>query len=67
MSFDGVNDRVIVPDASSLDLTTGITLEAWVRPAVVGNWASVVFKERGATEHGYAVYDCDDASKARGP
>ena len=30
LSFDGVNDLVIVPDAASLDLTTGMTLEAWV-------------------------------------
>ena len=31
LSFDGVNDRVDIPDATSLDLTTGMTLEAWVR------------------------------------
>ena len=32
LSFDGNNDWVTVPDANSLDLTTGMTLEAWVRP-----------------------------------
>jgi glucose/arabinose dehydrogenase/chitodextrinase len=30
--FDGIDDQVVVPDASSLDLTTGMTLEAWVYP-----------------------------------
>ena len=46
LSFDGVNDWVSVPDAGSLDLTTGMTLEAWVRPSVLGSWRTVVFKER---------------------
>ena len=32
LSFDGVNDWVTVADAASLDLTTGMTVEAWVRP-----------------------------------
>ena len=33
LSFDGVNDLVTIPDANSLDLTTGMTLSAWVNPA----------------------------------
>ena len=32
LSFDGVNDWVTVADANSLDLTTAMTLEAWVYP-----------------------------------
>ena len=46
LSFDGVNDWVSVPDANSLDLTTGMTLEAWVRPTALGGWRTVIFKER---------------------
>ena len=46
LSFDGVNDWVTIPDASSLDLTNGMTLEAWVRPSTLGGWRTVVFKER---------------------
>ncbi len=34
------------PDASSLDLTNAMTLEAWVRPSALGGWRTVVFKER---------------------
>ena len=44
---DGVNDHVHVADAASLDLTTAITVEAWIRPdaiPVAGRWASVVTK-----------------------
>ena len=32
LTFDGVNDSVTVPDTASLDLSTGMTIEAWVRP-----------------------------------
>ena len=47
LSFDGVNDSVTVADAASLDLTTGMTLEAWVRPSALGTiWRTVLFKQR---------------------
>ena len=47
LSFDGVNDWVTVADAASLDLSSGMTVEAWVRPSRLGGWRTVVFKERG--------------------
>jgi Concanavalin A-like lectin/glucanases superfamily/Right handed beta helix region len=54
LSFDG-NDYVSVRDAASLDLTRGMTLEAWVRPAASGRrWRSVIVKP-GA----YALYADD--------
>ncbi len=47
LSFDGIDDWVTVADAPSLDLTTGMTLEAWVRPAVHGgDWRTVLLKEQ---------------------
>ena len=49
LSFDGVNDWVTISDSASLDLTTGMTLEAWVKPAAPSSiWRTVVLKERGA-------------------
>jgi glucose/arabinose dehydrogenase len=45
LSFDGT--MVTVPDSPSLDLTDGMTLEAWVNPSAVGDgWECVIFKER---------------------
>jgi hypothetical protein len=32
LRFDGSRERVRIPDASSLDLTRAMTLEAWVKP-----------------------------------
>src|SRR4051812_2077970 len=46
LSFDGVNGMVSVADANSLDLTAGMTLEAWVKPAAVSGWQTVALKER---------------------
>ena len=46
LSFDGVDDWVTVNDAPSLDLTTGMTLEAWVYPTLdMTQWATVILKE----------------------
>ncbi|MCA2180991.1 Ig-like domain-containing protein [Nonomuraea glycinis] len=45
LSFNGSSSWVTVQDAASLRLTTGMTLSAWVNPASVANWSSVVGKE----------------------
>ena len=52
LSFDGVNDWVTVADANALDLTTGMTLEAWVYPTASGSgsWRNVIIKERPGGE-----------------
>ncbi|NOT57246.1 MAG: hypothetical protein HOP18_21800 [Deltaproteobacteria bacterium] len=46
LSFNGVNNFVTVNDAAALDLTTGMTLEAWVYPtAAMNGWRGIVQKE----------------------
>jgi chitodextrinase len=54
LSFNGTNAWVTVPDSNSLDLTSGMTLEAWVKPDALGtSWRTVIFKE----QPGNTVYD----------
>lgn len=61
LSFDGVNDWVTVPDVNSLHLTTGMTLEAWVRPTAAStDWTAVLLKERPGGL-AYALYAADGA------
>ena len=46
LSFNGSTSRVDIPDSASLDLTTGMTIEAWVRPTTLSNWRTVLMKEQ---------------------
>ena len=65
LRFDGVDDWVTVPDGvtgSALDLTTGMTLSAWVNPSEFTGWETVVMKERGAGALAYALYAHDGGS-----
>ena len=49
LSFDGVNDRVFVNSSTSLNLSTGMTLEAWVQPtAAQSGWRTIVQREPDA-------------------
>jgi chitodextrinase len=47
LSFDGNADWVTIPDASNLDLTSAMTLEAWVYPSQLGSfWRTIITKEQ---------------------
>lgn len=49
-SFDGSDDYLDVPDSSSLDTTSALTIEAWVKPAtakyhrVITKWGTAGFR-----------------------
>ncbi|HEX4817258.1 MAG TPA: LamG-like jellyroll fold domain-containing protein [Nonomuraea sp.] len=45
LSFNGGSSWVTVPDHTSLHLTGGMTLQAWVRPTTVTDWRTVVMKQ----------------------
>jgi hypothetical protein len=62
LSFDGVDDLVTIPDAASLDLTNGMTLEAWVNPTALSGWRTIMMKEINAGL-AYAFYANDNAPK----
>jgi hypothetical protein len=63
LSFNGTSNWVTVPDANSLDLTTGMTLEAWVQPTALGSlWRTVILKEQPGNLI-YALYAGDGLAR----
>ena len=43
--FNGTNARINVPNSASLQLSSGMTLEAWVNPSTVSSaWRDVIYK-----------------------
>ena len=65
LSFNGTSAWVTVADAASLDLTTGLTIEAWVNPSSLTGWRTVVLKE-GPGGFAYALYSGNGASRPAG-
>ena len=59
--FDGATSWVTVPDGSTLDLTIGLTLEAWVNPTASAGWQAVIVKERDQAGLSYALYSSSDS------
>ena len=62
VTFDGINDLVTIADAASLDLTTGMTIEAWVWSSLGTNWRTVLIKERPGGL-AYALYGATDTGR----
>lgn len=71
LSFDGVDDDVAIDDTGtfeepgSLDMTVGMTLEAWVNPSDSSGWETVLFKETGSPAK--VVYALYAGSESSGP
>jgi hypothetical protein len=66
LSFNGTSNYVQVADSNSLDLTTGMTLEAWVNPAALGTaWRTVLFKEQSGGMI-YSLYANQDTTRPVG-
>jgi hypothetical protein len=69
LSFDGVSNWITVNDSASLDLTTNMTIEAWINPASTTGWRSVIYKERpDPTNAGmaWALYSSDSSAPPDG-
>ncbi len=63
LAFDGVDDWVTVNDSMVLDLTKGMTLEAWVYPtATMSSWRNVLLKEQTGGL-AYGLYANSDSSQ----
>jgi PKD repeat protein len=47
LSFNGTSSLITISDAPSLDLTNGMTLEAWVYPTALSpSWSDIIYKDR---------------------
>jgi hypothetical protein len=57
LSFDGVDDFVSVADNATLDLTSGGTMEAWVKLDTLDRWHGVIAKGDANTDavHNFAL------------
>ena len=65
LSFAGSNASVTIPDSNSLDLTSGMTLEAWVNPTAAGGpWRTVIFKQGSGMV--YALYSNNGSNRPTG-
>jgi len=59
--FNG-DSSVTVPNSASLNLTTGMTLEAWVFPTASTSWATTLMKEN-AQGLAYSLYASSSANR----
>jgi glucose/arabinose dehydrogenase len=65
LSFNGTNARVTVNDSAALELTSGMTLEAWVNPSTVNiAWRDVIYK--GPNDIYYLMAASDQGPPATG-
>jgi hypothetical protein len=65
LSFNGTSAWVTVADAAALHLTTGMTLEAWVRPTSGTGWRTAILKEM-AGGLAWSLYTANNASRPVG-
>jgi hypothetical protein len=65
--FDG-NDYVESPDSASLDLTSQVTLSAWIRPTSTGSYDRIVGKSHSSAAAPWTMYGLlfDNANHLRG-
>ncbi len=67
LSFNGSSSWVSIPDSASLDLTSTMTLEGWVKPTggLASHWSTVLFKESPGNLT-YGLLASSDTSVAAG-
>ncbi len=70
LSFNGSTSLVTVKDANSLDLTSGMTLEAWAKPTSLNSpdagWSAAIAKEHrnSSNDISYALYAANGTGTA---
>lgn len=65
LSFNGTSNYVSINDSNKLDLTTNMTLEAWVKPSTLTDWRTILVKEAYGAQ-AYAMYANTNLNKPDG-
>ncbi|HYE85337.1 MAG TPA: chitobiase/beta-hexosaminidase C-terminal domain-containing protein, partial [Vicinamibacterales bacterium] len=56
LAFDGVDDRIRIADAETLDASGEVSVAAWIKPSDVRPLAVILSKESVANDHSYALW-----------
>jgi len=56
LSFNGVGDYVEAPDSNSLDLSSQVTITAWINPSFTSAWNRIVAKSHTSNTSPYTMY-----------
>lgn len=64
-SFDGVDDRVTVPDSAGLSPTSAITIDAWIKPTLTTQQMVFVSKFDNSLATGRSYYLSTDTSGSK--
>jgi hypothetical protein len=68
LQFDGSDDGITAADASSLDITSAVTVSAWFRAGSLDDWVRLAAKSHTSEASPYTVYGLllDDNDHIRG-
>src|SRR5262245_1557264 len=65
LTFNGTSNTVTIADSALLDLTSAMTIEAWVYATSSSGWRTVLLKE-SSSGLSYALYGSEGGSRPSG-
>ncbi len=65
LDFDGTDDHVAVSHAASLDFSTAMTIEAWVRPTATGAYQGIVCRGSSTNSENVFILETSNTNQYR--
>ena len=53
MVFDGINDQALINNSNSINITTSLTIEGWIKPTSIAGWIAIFYKNTNSVNGGY--------------